>query len=152
MTDVEVVVAHAARATLRVGDVFLKVDADERGIDNEVAAMALAPVPTPEVLWRQHPVLAISVVTGTALGVLEERSTASPTAWRAAGAAIRALHDAPLPPWSGAVRRLRSRRRGRRAQGCSGKNSTYFPFTGMNLAPRAVGHREPAPSITEDTP
>jgi len=104
VTDVEVVVAHTARATLRVGDVFLKVDPDERGIDNEVAAMALAPVPTPAVLWRRHPVLAISAVPGVALGVLEEPSTAPPAAWRAAGAAIRALHDAPLPSWDGATR------------------------------------------------
>ncbi|NUS13607.1 MAG: aminoglycoside phosphotransferase family protein, partial [Streptomyces sp.] len=28
MDEVEVVVAHSERATLRVGDVFLKVDAD----------------------------------------------------------------------------------------------------------------------------
>jgi aminoglycoside phosphotransferase len=101
MTDVEVVVAHAARATLRVGEIFLKVDPDEHGIDNEVGAMALAPIPTPEVLWRRHPVLALSTVPGTALGVLEEPSPASPAAWRAAGAAVRALHDAPPPPWHG---------------------------------------------------
>ena len=29
----------------------------------------------------------------------QEPSTASPAAWAAAGAAIRTLHDAPLPPW-----------------------------------------------------
>lgn len=28
-------------------------------------------------------------------------STASPAAWAAAGAAVRTLHDAPLPPWPG---------------------------------------------------
>src|SRR5436189_124910 len=28
-------------------------------------------------------------------------STASPAAWAAAGAAVRRLHDAPLPPWPG---------------------------------------------------
>ncbi len=49
--EVKVVVAHCERATLRVGDVFLKVDADQARIDVEVEAMALAPVPTPEVLW-----------------------------------------------------------------------------------------------------
>ena len=47
--EVEVVVAHQERATLRVGDVFLKIDADETRIDVEVEAMALAPIPTPEV-------------------------------------------------------------------------------------------------------
>lgn len=101
MDEVKVVVAHAERATLRVGDVFLKVDADQARIDVEVEAMALVPVPTPEVLWRRPPVLAIGAVPGRALGRLGEPSTASPAAWAAAGAAIRELHDAPLPPWPG---------------------------------------------------
>jgi aminoglycoside phosphotransferase (APT) family kinase protein len=98
---VNVVVAHDERATLRVGEVFLKIDADQRRIDIELEAMAIAPVPTPEVLWRRPPVLALAAVPGTALGVLGEPSTASPAAWAAAGAAIRKLHDAPLPPWPG---------------------------------------------------
>jgi aminoglycoside phosphotransferase (APT) family kinase protein len=101
MDEVEVVVAHAERATLRVGDVFLKVDADRARLDAEVEAMALAPVPTPDVLWCKPPVLALAAVPGTALGCLGEPSTASPAAWAAAGAAIRRLHDAPLPPRSG---------------------------------------------------
>ncbi|MFF4398628.1 phosphotransferase family protein [Streptomyces sp. NPDC001480] len=101
MNEVVVVVAHSERATLRVGDVFLKVDADQARIDVEVEAMALAPVPTPQVLWHKPPVLAITAVPGTALGRLGEPSPASPTAWAAAGAAIRKLHDAPLPPWPG---------------------------------------------------
>ncbi|MDQ0813174.1 hypothetical protein QFZ63_004888 [Streptomyces sp. B3I7] len=62
MDEVEVVVAHAERATLRVGEVFLKVDADQERMDVEVEAMALAPVPTPEVLWREPPVLALAAV------------------------------------------------------------------------------------------
>jgi aminoglycoside phosphotransferase (APT) family kinase protein len=99
--EVEVVVAHSERATLRVGDVFLKIDADQRNTDVEVEAMAMAPIPTPEVLWRKPPVLALAAVGGTALGRLGEPSTASPAAWAAAGAAVRRLHDAPLPPWSG---------------------------------------------------
>jgi aminoglycoside phosphotransferase len=99
--QVEVVVAHNERATLRVGDVFLKIDADQTRTDVEVDAMALAPIPTPEVLWRQPPVLALSALTGTALGQLGEPSRASPAAWAAAGAAVRTLHDAPLPPWPG---------------------------------------------------
>ena len=45
--EVEVVVAHRERATLRVGDVFLKIDADQTRTDVEVEAMAMAPVPTP---------------------------------------------------------------------------------------------------------
>ncbi|MDX2848633.1 phosphotransferase family protein [Actinacidiphila glaucinigra] len=101
MDEVEVVVAHSERATLRVGDVFLKVDADQARIDVEVEMMALAPVPTPRVLWRKPPVLAVAAVPGTTLGRLGGPSTGTPAAWAAAGAAIRKLHDAPLPPWPG---------------------------------------------------
>ncbi|KDN76821.1 phosphotransferase family protein [Streptomyces olindensis] len=101
MDEVEVVVAHSERATLRVGDVFLKVDADQARLDVEVEAMSLAPVPTPEVLWRKPPVLATAALPGTTLGRLGGPSTGSPAAWAAAGAAIRKLHDAPLPPWPG---------------------------------------------------
>ncbi|MFG3140078.1 phosphotransferase family protein [Streptomyces sp. NPDC048211] len=97
MDEVEVVVAHSERATLRVGDVFLKVDPDRARIDAEVEAMSLAPVPTPEVLWRKPPVLAIAAVPGTALGRLGRPSTRSPAAWSAAGAAMRKLHEAPPP-------------------------------------------------------
>jgi aminoglycoside phosphotransferase (APT) family kinase protein len=99
--EVEVVVAHNERATLRVGDVFLKIDADQSRTDVEVEAMAMAPIPTPEVLWRKRPVLALAALPGRALGRLGHPSTASPAAWVAAGAAIRMLHDAPLPPWPG---------------------------------------------------
>ena len=99
--EIEVVVAHQERATLRVGNVFLKIDADQTHTDIEVEAMAMAPVPTPEVLWRKPPVLALAAVPGTALGRLGEPSTTSPAAWAAAGAAIRKLHEAPLPPWPG---------------------------------------------------
>ena len=101
MGEVEVVVAHNERATLRVGDVFLKIDADQTRTDVEVEAMAMAPIPTPEVLWRKPPVLALAALPGTALGRLGEPSTASSAAWAAAGAAARMLHDAPLPPWPG---------------------------------------------------
>ena len=99
--EVEVVVAHNERATLRVGDVFLKIDADQARADVEVEAMAMAPVPTPEVLWRKPPVLALAALPGTALGRLGEPSIASSAAWATAGAAARMLHDAPLPPWPG---------------------------------------------------
>ena len=98
MDEVKIVVAHSERATLCVGDVFLKVDADQARIDVEVEAMSLAPVPTPEVLWRKPPVLAIAALPGTTLGRLGGPSTGSPAAWAAAGAAIRKLHEAPLPP------------------------------------------------------
>ena len=97
--EIEVVVAHSERVTLRVGDVFLKIDTDQARIEREVEVMARAPIPTPEILWRKPPVLALAAVRGSALGRLEESSHASSAAWVAAGAAVRRLHDAPLPPW-----------------------------------------------------
>src|SRR5665213_3048751 len=99
--EIEVVVAHSERATLRVGDVFLKIDVDQARTDVEVEAMAMAPVPTPEILWRRPPVLALAALPGRALGRLEDPSTESPAAWAAAGSAIRTLHDAPLLPRPG---------------------------------------------------
>ncbi len=101
MEEVEVVAAHHERATLHVGEVFLKIDADQTRTDVEVEAMARAPIPTPEILWRKPPVLALAALPGTALGRLGEPSTASSAAWAAAGAALRRLHEAPLPPWPG---------------------------------------------------
>jgi aminoglycoside phosphotransferase (APT) family kinase protein len=100
MDDVEVVVAHQERATVRVGEVFLKIDADQARTDVEIAAMTLAPIPTPKVLWRRPPVLALAALPGTALGRLGEPATASSAAWAAAGAALRTLHEAPLPSWT----------------------------------------------------
>src|ERR1700728_1220963 len=101
VAEVKVVVAHSDCATLRIGDVFLKIDADQTRTDVEVEAMAMAPIPAREVLWRKPPVLALAALPGTALGHLGEPSTASSAAWAAAGAAVRTLHDAPLPPWPG---------------------------------------------------
>jgi aminoglycoside phosphotransferase len=101
MEEIEVVVAHSERVTLRVGDVFLKIDADQTRTDVEVEAMAMVPLTTPEILWRKPPVLALAALPGTALGHLGKPSTASSAAWVAAGAATRTLHDAPLPPWPG---------------------------------------------------
>ena len=110
MDHVEVVLANNDRVTLRVGSTFLKIDADQTRTDVEVEAIALAPVTTPEILWRKPPVLALAALPGRALGRLGEPSTASPAAWAAAGAAIRTLQDAPLPPWPGtSVDQLASR-------------------------------------------
>ena len=97
--------AHHERATLRVGDVFLKIDPDQGLTDVEVEAMTMAPIPTPEILWRKAPVLALGALPGKPLARLGEPSTAPSAAWNAAGAVARRLHDAPLPPWP-------SRRRG----------------------------------------
>src|ERR1700679_159851 len=99
--EVELVVAHNERATLRVGDVFLKIDADQTRTDAEVEAMALAPIPTPQVLWRKPPVLALAALPGKALGRLGEPSAAPSAAWAAAGVVARRLHEAPLPPRPG---------------------------------------------------
>ena len=104
MTDVEqveVVLGNNDRVTLRVGGLFLKVDADQRRTNIEVEAIAMAPVPTPQVLWRKPPVLALGAVRGRALGRLQEPSTASPAAWAAVGAVLRVLHKAPPPRWPG---------------------------------------------------
>src|SRR3954452_3214807 len=98
MKEVEVVVAHNERATLRVGDVFVKIDADQTRTDVEVEAMTMAPVPTPRGLWRQPPALALAALAGMALAGLGHPPPASRSAWAAAGAAVRALHEAPLPP------------------------------------------------------
>lgn len=103
MKPVEVVLANNDRVTVRVGDVFLKIDADHARLDVEADAMAMAPVATPQVLWQRPGVLAIAALRGRPLGRLEEPSAASPAAWSATGAAIRTLHDAPLPPWPGAT-------------------------------------------------
>lgn len=105
LDDVAVVVAHSERATVRVGNKFLKIDADQARLDHEVEAMNLAPIPTPAILWRKPSVLALGELPGTRLGHLGEPNVASTRAWAAAGAAVRRLHDAPLPPWPSGRRR-----------------------------------------------
>jgi aminoglycoside phosphotransferase (APT) family kinase protein len=96
--QVEVVLANNDRVTLRVDNMYLKIDADQTRTDVEVEAISMAPVPTPRILWRNPPVLARAAVAGRALRDLRGPS---PAAWVATGAAIRTLHDAPLPPWPG---------------------------------------------------
>ncbi|MET0953301.1 MAG: aminoglycoside phosphotransferase family protein, partial [Aeromicrobium sp.] len=71
----QVVVAHHDCATLRVDEVFLKIDADQTRTDVEVEAMRRAPIPTPEVLWRKPPVLALAALPGTALGRLDQTAS-----------------------------------------------------------------------------
>src|SRR3989440_11072689 len=106
--EVEVVVAHNERATLRVGDVFVKIDADQTRTDVEVDAMAMAPIPTPEVLWRKPPVLALAALPGTALCRLGEPSTASSAAWAAAGGARRGVAGGAPAPRAGRGHRARA--------------------------------------------
>jgi hypothetical protein len=78
--QVEVILANNDRVTLRVGDVFLKIDADQRRTD--VEAMAMAPVPTPEVLWRKPPALALRAVRGNPRKVVVGVSGCGPLAVR----------------------------------------------------------------------
>jgi hypothetical protein len=75
MADVDEVevVTHHERATLRVGDMFLKIGADQTRSDIEVEAMVMAmpPIPTAEVLGRKPPVLALArrtLLTAVAAG------------------------------------------------------------------------------------
>jgi aminoglycoside phosphotransferase (APT) family kinase protein len=98
---VEVGVAHDERASLRVGDIFVKIDADQQRRNLEVQAMATAPVPTARILWHHPHALALAALPGQALGHLGNPSHASTAAWAAAGAAVRLLHNAPLPPGPG---------------------------------------------------
>ena len=97
---VDVVLQNNDRVTVRVGETFLKIDADGDRSAREVEAMSVAPVPTAEVLWRKAPVLALAAVPGVPLAVPGQPSLASSDAWAAVGAAVRRLHDAPLPPWA----------------------------------------------------
>ena len=80
LDEVEVVLTANDRVTLRVGGTFLKVDADGDRSAKEAEAIALAPVPTPEVLWHRPPVLALAALTGRPLDRLGEPSTGSPQA------------------------------------------------------------------------
>ncbi len=97
--DLEVVVAHPERATVRVGDVFLKIDTDQEQADREVANLRLAPVPTPDILWRHPPVVALAALPGVPLARLGEPAASSAAAWEAAGMVVRTLHDTPPPAW-----------------------------------------------------
>ncbi len=101
MHGVEIASANNDRVTLRVGDTFLKIDADAERSAKEVAAIERAPVPTPEILGHRPTVLALAALPGRTLDRLGEPSTGSPGAWAAVGAAVRRWHEAPLPPWAG---------------------------------------------------
>ena len=84
--EVEVVVAHHERATLRVGDVFLKIDADQTHTDVEVEATGGFRHRISGVRDRRYSHRAVDrVVCGVGR----------------CGCRVRMLHDAPLPPWPG---------------------------------------------------
>ncbi|GCD42379.1 aminoglycoside phosphotransferase [Streptomyces paromomycinus] len=73
MDEVEVVVAHSERATVRVGDVFLKADADEARIDAECESLVtngLLPARLPAGLDVVAVAVAVAVaVTAVAVAV-----------------------------------------------------------------------------------
>ena len=99
MDGVDVVLANNDRVTVRLGSTFLKVDADHERSVKEADAIRLAEVPTPAIEWHRPPVLALTALAGGPVGRLGEPDHASTHAWRAIGAALRTLHDSPLPPW-----------------------------------------------------
>lgn len=94
MDRVDVVVAHAERAVVSAGDVFLKIDTHVARVDTELAAMRRAPIPTPTILWHRPPVLALQRVRGLSLSDLGGSGTTA-ASWQAAGAAARVLHEHP---------------------------------------------------------
>ena len=101
MDQVDILVSHQERLTVRVGNTYVKVDAAAWRLTREVEAMELVTVPTPEVLWHHDHVLALSEVRGSQLGRLGESSTAPATVWADAGALAREIHSLATPPWVG---------------------------------------------------
>jgi aminoglycoside phosphotransferase (APT) family kinase protein len=108
---VEVVLVHADRAVVRLGDVFVKADLERDRSARELAAlMADLCVPVPQLLWHRagapH-LLALAALPGIPLGRLGEPSPHGAGAWRAAGAAARRLHEQAAPPGLRAPSRYR---------------------------------------------
>lgn len=66
--EAQVVVAQDEQATPGVGEVSLGITTDQTRTDSEVEAMALAPIPSPQVLCHQPPVLALAALPGSAFG------------------------------------------------------------------------------------
>lgn len=103
---VEVVSAHHERAVVRVGDAFVKLESDVENLRRERAALACAPIPTPEVLWWNDgppAALAVSALSGSPLGRFGEASPHGPEVWARVGGFVRELHVAPVPDWLEAV-------------------------------------------------
>ena len=101
MDQVDILVSHQERLTVRVGNTYVKIDAAAWRLTREVEAIALVTVPTPEVLWHHDNVLGLSEVHGSQLGRLGEPSTAPASVWADAGALAREIHALPAPPWPG---------------------------------------------------
>jgi len=101
MDRVEILVSHQERATVRVGNTYVKIDSAAWRLTREVEAMALVTVPRPDVLWHHDHVLGLSELRGYQLGRLGEPSTAPGNVWAQAGAVAREIHSLPTPPWAG---------------------------------------------------
>jgi aminoglycoside phosphotransferase (APT) family kinase protein len=127
VVEVEVVVAHHERATLRVGDVFLKIDADQARTDRRGRGDGDGAGPDSGGPVAQAARARARRAPGTALGRLGEPSTATPRAWAAAGAAVRRLHDAPLPRGPGRASTRRQRASTASARGSRERASSRRP-------------------------
>jgi len=94
VADLQVVVSHHDRVVVRVGDIFLKIDASSAKTDLERRAMTAgaATVPVAAIEWCEPHVLALARVHGRPLD-----DDCSSAAWRSAGAAARAIHESPAP-------------------------------------------------------
>jgi hypothetical protein len=98
--QVEVVLAHQERVTVRVGDVFLKIDADDERLRTEVAALTTVSVPCPPLLWCRPHVVALQAIAGEPLALLGSPSAFGAGAWQAAGAVARLIHAMAPPAWA----------------------------------------------------
>ena len=116
--EVEVVVAHSERATLRVGDVFLKIDSDQTRTDVEVGAMAMAPVPTPEILWRKPPVLALRSASGDSPKTVSRLAIPTKSRRRYSPSSVKPRHRGASSP-----ERTRSRWRNETSTNCKNRSN-----------------------------
>ena len=92
--------SHHARAVVRAGDVYLKVETDPAKARGEVAALQSAPVPTPELLWWRFgtpSLLVLFSIAGRPLGTLGGATAADSSAWTAAGELAKRLHRSRPP-------------------------------------------------------
>ena len=86
---------------LRVGDVFLKVDADRHASTSKLRRWPWHRSRLRKCCGGSHPCSRSPRSQGRHSGASASPSTASSAAWATAGAAVRTLHETPLPPWPG---------------------------------------------------
>ena len=101
---IEVISAHHERAVVGVGDDVVKIDrdADRMAVEEQALRLAgAAGIPVPDLRWCRPPVLVLARIAGEPLALAGVEPTTPSSAWVAAGAVLRRLHDLPLPPWPG---------------------------------------------------